>query len=107
MQLVASVTGEAEIPVICGENGMVGGGGLAPLGIDYYKLGEQTGKMAAKILNGEDPATMPIEYSDIQDICINLDTAKTIGVTIPDTVMEKASIVIENGEKTKDTTQIK
>ena len=107
MPLVASVTDESKTPVICGENGMVAGGGLATLGIDYYKLGEQTGKMAAKILNGEDPATMPIEYSDIQDICINLDTAKTIGVTIPDTVMEKASIVIENGEKTKDTTQIK
>ena len=69
MPLVASVTDEAKIPVICGENGMVAGGGLATLGIDYYKLGEQTGKMAAKILNGEDPATMPIEYSDIQDIC--------------------------------------
>ncbi|OUQ59171.1 sugar ABC transporter substrate-binding protein [Tyzzerella sp. An114] len=100
MPLVASVTDTSKTPVICGENGMVSGGGLATLGIDYYKLGEQTGKMAAKILNGEDPATMPVEFSDVQDICVNLDTAKTIGVTIPDSVMEKAVIVIENGEKT-------
>ena len=100
MPLVAFETDTTKTPVIWGENGMVSGGGLATLGIDYYKLGEQTGKMAAKILNGEDPATMPVEFSDVQDICVNLDTAKTIGVTIPDSVMEKAVIVIENGEKT-------
>lgn len=44
------VTTEAKLPVICGEGGMVKSGGLATLGIDYYKLGVQTGEMAADIL---------------------------------------------------------
>ena len=36
--LVASITDVEKVPVICGENGMVKGGGLATVGIDYYKL---------------------------------------------------------------------
>ena len=52
--LVVSITDVEKVPVICGENGMVKGGGLATVGIDYYKLGQQTGKMAIRVLEGED-----------------------------------------------------
>jgi len=58
--LVVSITDVEKVPVICGENGMVKGGGLATVGIDYYKLGEQTGKMAIRVLEGEDISKMPV-----------------------------------------------
>ena len=60
MPTLVAVTDEARLPVICGESDPVRAGGLATLGIDYYKLGEQTGVMAAEILSGKGkPQTMP------------------------------------------------
>ena len=100
MPLVASITDIEKIPVICGEIGMVKGGGLATIGIDYYKLGQQTGEMAIRVLEGEDVSTMPIEFPDTIDICINLDTAEKIGVTIPQEVIDSAVTIIENGTET-------
>lgn len=96
---VVSLTNEAKIPVIVGENNVCKGGGLATVGIDYNKLGYQTGEMAVRILEGEDISKMPIEFMETKDVCINLDTAKAIGLTIPDSVMERAAIIIENGEE--------
>ena len=46
MATVALVTTPNKIPVICGEEGMVQGGGLATYGINYYELSLQIAKMA-------------------------------------------------------------
>lgn len=100
MPLVASITDVEKVPVICGENGMVKGGGLATVGIDYYKLGQQTGKMAIRVLEGEDISAMPIEFPDTTEVCVNLDTAAKIGVTIPQQIIDSAAIIIENGAET-------
>lgn len=95
--LVASITDVEKVPVICGENGMVKGGGLATVGIDYYKLGQQTGKMAIRVLEGEDISKMPVEFPDTTEVCINLDTAEKIGITIPQEIIDSAAIVIKDG----------
>ena len=50
MSTVTMVTESAKMPVIVGEEGMVNGGGLATIGINYYNLGYQTGQMAVRIL---------------------------------------------------------
>ena len=85
MATVAMVANQAKIPTICGESGMVQSGGFATYGINYYELGKQTAKMAVEILEGKNkPATMPIQYLDKCDLKINEDTAKKLGITIPD-----------------------
>lgn len=84
MPIVSEITTAAKIPTICGEANMVEGGGLATLGIDYYKLGYQTGLMAVKVLKGEAvPADMPIESQSEYAFTINGDVAEAIGVEIP------------------------
>lgn len=98
MATVSSVTNETKTPVIVGENGMCKGGGLATVGIDYYKLGQQTGQMAVQVLEGGDISTMPVEFLENTDICINLDTANLLGITIAQDIIDSATIVIENGE---------
>lgn len=81
---VNNVTSKSKTPVIVGESGMVEGGGLATLGINYYDLGYQTGEMAVKILKGvAKPANMPIEASAKFDFTINGTTAEEIGMQIP------------------------
>lgn len=88
------VTAEAKLPVICGEGGMVKAGGLATLGIDYYKLGVQTGEMAADILNGKaKPADMAIQAQKNFTVIVNKKEAQKIGLTIPEDVLKDAKII--------------
>lgn len=96
MAQVVQVAEEAKLPVICGAITQVEGGGLATYGIDYYKLGYQSGEMAVKILSGEaEPATMPIEFANDEDLTlvINKGEADRIGLTIPQELLDKAQLV--------------
>jgi putative ABC transport system substrate-binding protein len=91
MATVGLVANEAKVPVICGEEGMVMAGGLITYGINYENLGIMTGKMAVKVLGGEDVSKMPIEYLDAKElsITVNEDTAKAIGITIPEELLNQ------------------
>ncbi len=89
---VAMVANNKKVPIICGESGMLDGGALATYGIDYYNLGYKTGLQAVKILKGEAKIEdMPIEYLDEKDLemAVNEEAAKTLGITIPDSVMSQ------------------
>ena len=90
---LVSVTDAAGKAVICAEPYMVTGGCLATYGIDYYKLGVQTGNMAADIFEGKKPATMPIETAHDLTVVINKKNAEKIGLTIPADVLNGATIV--------------
>ena len=91
MPTLVAITDEAKIPVFCGEGGMVKAGGLATVGIDYYKLGLQTGAMAARILSGkEKPATMAIESQKEMQTIVNEGAAKKLGITIPADILKAA-----------------
>lgn len=74
----------AKVPVIAGEEGICAGCGVATLSISYYDLGTATGKMAAKILNGEDISTMPIEYAPQFTKKYNAAICEDLGITVPD-----------------------
>ena len=94
MPTLLSVTDPAKKPVICGEENMVKAGGLATYGIDYYKLGLQTGDMGADILDGKKkPADMPIQTAKDLKASVNKKNADALGVKIPDDVMKSAEIV--------------
>ena len=94
MPTLAIVTREAKIPVICGETNMVKAGGIATLGVDYYKLGVQAGGMAADILNGKaKPADMAIQSQKEFKPFINLQEANKIGLKISEDVLKGAEVM--------------
>ena len=94
MPTLLSITDPAKKPVICGEENMVKAGGLATYGIDYYKLGLQTGDMGADILDGKKkPADMPIQTAKDLKASVNKKSADALGVKIPDDVMKSAEII--------------
>ena len=74
---------------------MVENGGLITNGINYFDLGVLTGKQAAEILEGADPATMPIEYcpEDSYTYTVNEDTAAEIGIEIPEEFLQDSEEV--------------
>lgn len=90
MTAVSQITTPAKIPLIVGEKGMMEQGGLATKGIDYLELGKQTGAMAARILNGEKPADMPIEYQEESVLYVNQKVADELGITLPQSVLDQA-----------------
>lgn len=95
MPNLAKVAEEKKIPIICGAPEMISAGGLATIGLDYYKLGRQTGEMAVRVLKGEAvPAEMPIESLTDTDLIVNLDFAKAIGYAFPQEILDKATKVI-------------
>ena len=94
MPTLVSVTDPAGKGVICAASTMVAAGGLATYGIDYYKLGVQTGEMAADILEGKrKPSEMKIETARDLMVVINKKNAAKLGLTIPDEVLQGATIV--------------
>lgn len=94
MPTLAVVTEEAKLPVICGEGGMVKAGGLATLGVDYYKLGFQAGEMAADILSGKSkPADMAIQAQKEFTAIVNMKEAEKIGLKVPEDVLKSAEVI--------------
>lgn len=84
MATVSMVTEPANIPVICGEEGMVNNGGTATFGLSYYNLGKLTATQAVDILTGKSkPAEMPILYLTDCVLAINEASCEKMGVAIP------------------------
>lgn len=92
---IVKVANDANTPIIGAESGHVEGGALAALGIDYYLLGKQTGQVAAKVLNGENPADIPIEGSKDLKLIINKKSAEVLNISIPEQVLSRADEIIE------------
>ena len=87
------VFNEAKIPYYVSADSMVADGGVATDGVNYTALGKETGTMAADILEGASPATIPVKIMSDTQIYINKATAETIGLKIPGEVLEKATML--------------
>ncbi len=90
MPSVLKVANQNNIPVFGSENSQVEKGAIATLGLDYFLLGKQTGKMAAEVLNGSSPAEMSIQGSSDLKLYINQTAANNLSLEIPADLLEKA-----------------
>lgn len=96
LESMIQVAESEKLPLIVGEGDSVERGGLATWGINYEKLGYQTGEMALRILEGnEDPANMPIETLENIELSVNKAAAERMGVELPDSLLDEADHVIE------------
>jgi len=84
-------TNEAGIPVYGSEVEQVKLGCVAGAGLDYIKLGIQTGQMAAKVLRGEAACEdLPYEVIENYDLYVNPESLGAMGITIPESVSSGA-----------------
>jgi putative tryptophan/tyrosine transport system substrate-binding protein len=93
MPTVTQETGKKHRAVITSVDTMVKQGGLAAVSVNQYQLGMETGKMAARVLNGEKPADTPIYSFTTGDTVVNQDQSKSLGITLPSTIQTKAKFV--------------
>lgn len=95
-EAVIGVGERADIPVFAADTATVERGAVAALGFDYYDHGRQTGKMVARILDGADTATMPVETMDTLDLFVNPAAAKRMGITLSDDLIQEAKEVVKS-----------
>jgi ABC-type uncharacterized transport system substrate-binding protein len=83
------------VPTIYSYRQFVVAGGLMSYGPDLADAYRLVGIHTGKILNGASPADLPVEQVVKVELVINLNTAKTLGLTIPQTILARAHEVIE------------
>jgi putative ABC transport system substrate-binding protein len=70
-------------------------GGLIAYGTDQRDLYRQSGEIVGKVLGGTRPADLPVERPQRILLAVNMKTAATLGVTIPQVILLRADQVIE------------
>jgi len=86
---------QEKLPLIVHEDSMVDKGALVSYGGHSHPMGIQAAKLVAKLLEGAQPAQLPIQTPDKFIMTINLATAKAIGLALPRHILERADRWVE------------
>jgi len=86
---------EYRLPVIYPFREDVAAGGLASYGANLPDQYRQAATFVHKIFNGTKPIDLPVEQPTKFDFAVNLNAAKALGITVPPTLLARASEVIE------------
>lgn len=90
-----AVAEESKLPLFTADTDSVSRGSLAALGFDYRDVGRQTGEVVVRVLKGENPGDIPVTVASGSDLVVNKAAAEKMGVTLPESVLSRASRVIE------------
>lgn len=97
MPAVSNEAIKAKVPVFTGADSMVGDGGLATNGIEYVDLGKETANIVDQVLKGTDVSEIPVKvFQDDLSIFVNEETAKALGIEIPESVSSDPNYKVKN-----------
>jgi putative tryptophan/tyrosine transport system substrate-binding protein len=91
---IARAARRARVPSFGFLTGDLTNGAMAVMARDHEDAGHIAGTMAARVMRGESPATIPITPLTRSRLKISLDTARAVGVTIPAAVLARADQVV-------------
>lgn len=80
--IVSDTLIKSKLPSLSAEEGQVKNGLLMSEGVNYKEQGKQAGRMAVKILNGEQVADIPVELNEVNTKLVNVKTAEALGVDL-------------------------
>ncbi|MBP1858542.1 ABC transporter substrate-binding protein [Rhizobium herbae] len=90
-----AVAEEAKLPLFTADTDSVSRGAVAALGFNYHDVGKQTGDIVVRVLKGENPGDIAVKIAAGTDLVINKSAATKMGVTFPESVLGRATRVIE------------
>jgi putative ABC transport system substrate-binding protein len=95
LKRIAGLAVKSRLPSIFHVSEFADAGGLATYGPDRVDMFRRAATFVDKILKGAKPADLPVEQPTRFELVINLKTAKTLGIKIPQSIMLQATRVIE------------
>ena len=95
LESAVAVAVESKLPLFTADTDSVKRGAVAALGFNYYDVGKQTGAIVVRILNGEKAGDIDINVAAGTDLVINPAAAEKIGLTLPKSIVDRATKVIK------------
>jgi putative ABC transport system substrate-binding protein len=94
-ELIIALAARYRLPAIYFARHFVTGGGLISYGPDYVDQFRRAATYVDRILKGEKPGDLPVQAPNKYELLINLRTVKTLGLSVPPTLLARADEVIE------------
>jgi putative ABC transport system substrate-binding protein len=92
---IAEMAERNRLPVVSDWRETAEAGGLIAYGPKREVLFDRAASYVARILQGANPADLPVEQPTVFELIVNLRTARTLGVEIPATLLARADVVLE------------
>jgi putative ABC transport system substrate-binding protein len=94
-ELLAAHAVRHAVPAVTQSRDFPIAGGLMSYGGDFVQSHRQTGVYTGRILKGEKPSDLPVQRITKLELFVNLKTAKSLGITVPLSLLARADEVIE------------
>ena len=94
-EVIVTLAERHRLPAVYPFRHYVTGGGLISYGPDTTAPFRSAAGYIDRILKGEKPADLPVQYPTRYEIVLNLKTAKALGLTVPETLLATADEVIQ------------
>ena len=95
LPLLKALADRNRLPAVYSFSVYVDAGGLMSYGTDLADLARRAATYVDKILKGTKPGDLPVEQPTKFELAINLRTARTLGLTIPPSILARADQVVE------------
>jgi len=93
--LIITLAARHKLPAVYYDRHFVTRGGLISYGPNSIDPHRRAASYVDRILKGEKPADLPVQAPTKYELTINVKTAKTLGLSVPDSVLARADEVIE------------
>ena len=92
---IISAAARNHVPAVYGLSGFARDGGLLSYGTDQVDTSRRAASYVDRVLRGEKPGDLPVQFPTKFEMVVNLKTAKALGLAVPPSILVRADEQIE------------